>query len=371
MGKTMKYLDEFRDPGGAKALVERINRTAEQLPREVRIMEICGSHTVAIFKTGIKSLLPSNVTLISGPGCPVCVTAMPDMDRMIALPEKAGKDPVIATFGDMLRVPGAWSSLEKKKAEGADIRVTASPLDPVQWADDNPDREVVFLGIGFETTSPTIAAAVERARKAGLRNFSVYPSFKLLPPALKALLESPDSSLDGFLCPGHVSVMLGSDAYIPYAGKYKKPCAIVGFEPLDILLGISELLVQLADKKHEVVNAYGRAVSKSGNTTAMELLFRVFKPADAPWRGLGIIPDSGLVFSDEYSEFDAVSRFGLEDVLTGTDPKECGCASVLTGVLSPPECHLFDNGCTPESPVGSCMVSSEGSCAAWYRYGRG
>ncbi len=181
MGKTMKYLDEFRDPGGAKALVERIHRTAEQLPREVRIMEICGSHTVAIFRTGIKSLLPSNVILISGPGCPVCVTAMPDMDRMIALPEKAGKNPVIATFGDMLRVPGAWSSLEKKKAEGADVRVTASHLDAVQWADENPGREVVLLGVGFETTSPTIAAAVERARMAGLRNFSVYPSFKLLP----------------------------------------------------------------------------------------------------------------------------------------------------------------------------------------------
>ena len=366
----MKYLDEYRDPGAAKALVERIHRTASQIPREIKIMEICGSHTVAIFKTGIKSLLPSNVTLISGPGCPVCVTAMPDMDRMIALPGRAGNDPVIATFGDMLRVPGAWSSLEKEKANGADVRVTASPLDAVQWADENPGREVVFLGVGFETTSPTIAAAVKRARKTGIRNFSVYASFKLLPPALKALLESPQSNLDGFLCPGHVSVMLGSDAYRPYAEKYGKPCAITGFEPLDILLGISEVLVQLAKETHEVVNTYGRAVSAQGNTTAMDLLFRVYEPADAPWRGLGIIPDSGLAFSEKYGEFDAMNRFELQDVPTGDDPVECGCASVLTGVLSPPDCPLFDNGCTPEAPVGSCMVSSEGSCAAWYRYGR-
>ncbi|TNF48528.1 hydrogenase formation protein HypD [bacterium] len=367
----MKYLDEFRDPGTARSLVERITQTAGQIPHEVKIMEICGSHTVAIFRTGIKSLLPPNVTLVSGPGCPVCVTAMPDMDRMIAIPKRvAEKNPIIATFGDMLRVPGTWTSLEKEKAEGADVRIAASPLDSVQWAEENPDREVIFLGVGFETTSPTIAAVVERASKSGLRNFSVYPAFKLLPPALQALLESPGADLDGFLCPGHVSVMLGSDAYRPYAEKYGKPCAIAGFEPLDILLGISELLIQLVDKKHEVINTYGRAVSAEGNTTAMDLLFKVYRPADAPWRGLGTIPDSGLSFSDEYREFDAVRRFGLDDLPTGSDPKECGCSQVLTGVLSPPDCPLFDNGCTPEMPVGSCMVSSEGSCAAWYRYGR-
>lgn len=371
MRKTMKYLDEFRDPGAAKSLLERINQIAGQIPNEVKIMEICGSHTVAIFRTGIKSLLPSNVTMVSGPGCPVCVTAMPDMDRMIAVPERAaGKDPIIATFGDMLMVPGTWSSLEREKAKGADVRIVASALDPVQWAGESPDREVIFLGVGFETTSPTIAAAVERARKAGLRNFSVYPAFKLLPPALKALLESPASDLDGFLCPGHVSVMIGSEAYQPYAEKYGKPCAIAGFESLDILLGISELLVQIVDKTHEVVNTYGRAVSAEGNATAMDLLFKVYQPADASWRGLGTIPDSGLSFSDEYGDYDAIRRFGLEDVPTGGDPKECGCAQVLTGVISPPDCPLFDNGCTPEMPVGSCMVSSEGSCAAWYRYGR-
>lgn len=366
----MKYLDEFRDPGAAKALLERIRLTAEKIPGQVRIMEICGSHTVAVFRTGIKSLLPPNVALISGPGCPVCVTAMPDMDRMIALPGRAGKNPIIATFGDMLRVPGSRSSLEKEKAKGADVRITASALDTLQWARENPGREVVFLGVGFETTSPTVAAVLERAKKAGLENLSVYASFKLLPPALRALLDSPESRLDGFLCPGHVSVMLGSRAYRPFADKYGKPFAIAGFEPLDILLGISEILVQLAEEKHEVVNSYGRAVSTRGNTAAMDLLFRVFRPADASWRGLGPIPDSGLALGDDYSSFDAAGRFGLGDVQTGDDPDGCGCASVLNGSLSPPDCPLFDRGCTPETPVGSCMVSSEGSCAAWYRYGR-
>lgn len=367
----MKYLDEFRDPAIARALVDRIRETAGRLPRDVKIMEICGSHTVAIFRSGIKSVLPANVTLVSGPGCPVCVTAMPDIDRMVAIPTRAkGKDPIIATFGDMVRVPGSFSSLEREKAEGADIRIVTSPLDPVTWAADNPERDVVFLGVGFETTSPTIAAAVERASTAGLRNFSVYPAFKLLPPALTALLESPVGALDGFLCPGHVSVMLGSDAYVPYAEKYGKPCSISGFESLDILLGISMLVDQLVENKHEVINAYGRAVKRDGNHTAMGILFKVFEPADADWRGLGTIPASGLAFRDEYRNFDAIERFGLDSVRTGNDPEGCGCAEVLLGVLSPPDCPLFDNLCTPENPVGSCMVSSEGSCAAWHKYGR-
>lgn len=367
----MKYLDEFRDPGAAGALVARIRRTAARIQGEAKIMEICGSHTVAIFRSGIKSLLPGNVILVSGPGCPVCVTAMPDMDRMIAIPGKGeGRNPIVATFGDMVRVPGSFSSLERQKAEGADIRVAASPLDSLQWARENPEREVVFLGVGFETTSPTIAAVVRKAAELALKNFSVYPAFKLLPPALEALLDSPDGALDGFLCPGHVSVMLGSDAYAPYAEKYGRPCVISGFESLDILLGISMLLDQLADKKHEVVNAYGRAVDRGGNRKAMELLLTVFEPADALWRGLGEIPRSGLLFREGYRQFDAIERFGLEEVTTGTDPEGCGCASVLRGVLSPPDCPLFDNVCTPETPVGSCMVSSEGSCAAWHKYGR-
>ncbi|UCG39405.1 MAG: hydrogenase formation protein HypD [bacterium] len=365
----MKYLDEFRDPGVATALVGRIRDAASRLDRPVKLMEICGSHTVAIFRTGIKSLLPENITLVSGPGCPVCVTAMDDMDRMIALADPAvGGKSIIATFGDMLRVPGTWTSLESRRAEGADVRVTTTPLDAVQWAREEPGRPVVFLGVGFETTSPTIAASVLRARQSGLDNFTVYPAFKLLPPALTALLEAPDVALDGFLCPGHVSVMLGAAAYRPFASRYGKPCVIAGFEPLDILHGISMLCDMLADNLHEVRNSYGRAVTQQGNTKAMETLMEVFEPCDTPWRGLGIIPGSGLSFRGEFADFDAVRRFGLSSVPVGTEPAGCACGQVLRGNMDPPQCPLFASACTPESPVGSCMVSSEGSCAAWYRY---
>ena len=365
----MKFLDEFRDPAAARALKKKIEDTASNLTAPVKIMEICGSHTVSIFRTGIKSLLPPNVTMVSGPGCPVCVTAMEDMDRMIAL---AGPDRrenlIIATFGDMVRVPGSFSSLERERAEGADVKIASSPLDALEWARKNPEMEVVFLGVGFETTSPTIAATVKRAAEEGLGNFSVYPSFKLLPPALIALLESDDVAIDAFLCPGHVSIMLGADAYKPVAARYGKPCVIAGFEPLDILLGISRVLELLVDNKHEVINAYGRAVTDEGNRKAMDLLFQIFDAADAPWRGLGFMPLSGLEFKTKYSAFDAGERFNLQEVQTGSDPAECACGQVLRGVMSPPECPLFANGCSPELPVGSCMVSSEGSCAAWYRY---
>jgi hydrogenase expression/formation protein HypD len=367
----MKYLDEFRDPRVAKALIKEVEAAAARIDGQVKLMEICGSHTVSIFRAGIKAVLPENVKMISGPGCPVCVTAMSDMDRMIAIAEKGADDKVIiATFGDMIRVPGTRTSLERAIADGADVRITDSPLESVRWAEENPDRPVVFLGVGFETTSPTIAASVEQARIKDLDNYFVYPAFKLLPPALAALLTAEDTAIDGFLCPGHVSVMLGADAYRPAAAAYQKPCVIAGFEPLDILLGISKLCAQLADNKHEVENAYGRAVTDGGNTTAMELLFKVFTPADTPWRGLGTIPESGLRFRDDYSAFDAVARFDLESVETGGEPAGCACGDVLRGVMDPPQCPLFDNGCSPEMPIGSCMVSSEGSCAAWYRYGR-
>jgi len=369
----MKHLDEYRDPKVAKALVDRIHAAASRIAQDrdgpVKIMEICGSHTVSIFRAGIKTLLPDKVALVSGPGCPVCVTAMQDMDRMIALSDASRDDEVIiATFGDMIRVPGTKTSLEREKARGADVRIATSPLDSLKWAQENPHKQVVFLGVGFETTSPTIGACVLRAREAGLANFTVYPAFKLLPPALTALLESPGVAIDGFLCPGHVSVMLGADAYKPVAEKYQKPCVIGGFEPLDILLGISMLCEQLANKTHEVKNAYGRAVTAQGNHKAMALLHEVFKPADAPWRGLGTIPASGLAFKDEYSDFDAVKRFELENIQTGSEPTGCACGSVLRGMIDPVDCPLFGNECTPESPVGSCMVSSEGSCAAWYKY---
>jgi hydrogenase expression/formation protein HypD len=369
----MKHLDEYRDPKVAKSLVDRIHKSASRIAKNrdypVKVMEICGSHTVAIFRAGIKALLPDNVVLVSGPGCPVCVTAMADMDRMIALSDVSRDDEVIvATFGDMIRVPGTRTSLEQEKARGADVRIASTPLDALRWAQENPQKQVVFLGVGFETTSPTVAATVLKAKKAGLYNFTIYPAFKLLPPALVALLESPDVAIDGFLCPGHVSIMLGADAYIPVAEKYQKPCVIAGFEPLDILLGISVLCEQLADNKHEVENAYGRAVTDKGNLNAMSLLHEVFEPSDAPWRGLGTIPASGLAFREEFGDFDASKRFDLNSVEAGSEPAGCACGQVLRGIIDPVECPLFGNECTPESPIGSCMVSSEGSCAAWYRY---
>ncbi len=369
----MKHLDEYRDPRVARSLVDRIHKSASRIAQykdgPVKVMEICGSHTVAIFRAGIKALLPENVVLVSGPGCPVCVTAMEDMDRMIALSDVSREDDVIvATFGDMVRVPGSTTSLEYERARGADVRIAATPLDALRWAKENREKSVVFLGVGFETTSPTIAATVLKARALELENFYVYPAFKLLPPALVALLESPDIAIDGFLCPGHVSVMLGTDAYRPVAEKYRKPCVISGFEPLDILLGLSMLCEQLADNTHEVKNAYGRVVTNEGNQKAMSMLFEVFEPSDAPWRGLGSIPASGLAFRDEFSDFNAVKRFDLDEIEARPEPAECACGEVLRGIIDPTDCSLFGNTCTPESPVGSCMVSSEGSCAAWYRY---
>jgi hydrogenase expression/formation protein HypD len=369
----MKHLDEYRDPQVARSLVDRIHRSASRIAESrdgpVKVMEICGSHTVSIFRAGIKALLPDNVVLVSGPGCPVCVTAMEDMDRMIALSDVSRADDVIvATFGDMIRVPGTRTSLERERARGADVRIAATSLDALRWAKENPQKQVVFLGVGFETTSPTIGASVLRAREAGLNNFYVYPAFKLLPPALTALLESPDVAIDGFLCPGHVSVMLGADAYRPVAKKYQKPCVISGFEPLDILLGLSMLCEQLAYKTHEVENGYGRVVTNQGNRKAMSMLLEVFEPSDAPWRGLGNIPASGLAFRDHFIGFDAVKRFDLDKVETGAEPKGCACGQVLRGIIDPIDCPLFGSTCTPESPVGSCMVSSEGSCAAWFKY---
>lgn len=367
----MKYLDEFRDPEVARALAGRMAGAAKRLRRPVKLMEICGSHTVAIFRAGIKSILPGNVAMVSGPGCPVCVTAMEDMDRMIALASRRyDREMVIATFGDMVRVPGSDTSLERERAAGADVRVASSPMDALLWAQNEPQRDVVFLGVGFETTSPTVAAVVKRAAVAGIGNFSVYPAFKLLPPALTSLLESPDIAIDAFLCPGHVSVILGASTYRPVARKYRKPCVIAGFEPLDILHAITVALELLADNRHEVINAYGRAVSEEGNLRAKALLDEVFEPKDAIWRGLGPISGSGLAFRSEYGSFDAGVRFDLDSVQTGSDPAACACGDVLRGTMEPSSCPLFGTSCTPERPVGSCMVSSEGSCAAHYRYGR-
>ncbi len=370
----MRYLDEFRDPAAARALVAGIAARAEKVGKPTRVMEICGSHTVAIFRSGLKAMLPPGVTMVSGPGCPVCITAMDDVDRMVALAEKGrpggeAEGLIIATFGDMLKVPGSRTSLERERARGADVRVATSPLDALAWAQQEPGRQVAFLGIGFETTSPLVAATVKRARELGVGNLTVYPAFKLLPPAMEALLGSGETAIDAFLCPGHVSVMLGLAAYRPLAARYGRPCVVAGFEPLDILLGLDRILAQRERGVAEAENEYGRAVTEEGNTRAMGLLAEVFRPADARWRGLGPIPGSGLAFAPPYAAFDARARFRLDQVVPGPEPKGCACGAVLKGLMEPPRCPLFGRECTPEDPVGSCMVSSEGSCAAFFKYG--
>jgi hydrogenase expression/formation protein HypD len=361
----MKYLDEYRDPQLAKSLVERLRRKAFSRG-EVRLMEICGTHTVAIFRSGMRQLLPSQIKLISGPGCPVCVTASEDIDRAIWLAQQPGV--VMTTFGDLVRVPGSSSSLHIERSKGADVRIVYATLDALQIARDNPDRQVVFIGIGFETTAPTVAAAIQQASKLGVNNFSVFSAHKLLPPAMRALLETHEVNLHGFICPGHVSTVIGADAYREVADNYKVPCVVTGFEPLDILQGISLLIDQVESGRAEVENQYRRAVTREGNSAARKLIEEVFEPADSTWRGIGIIPQSGLVFRPGWKKFDATDRFSMPEISVKEHPG-CKCGEVLRGVMTPPECSLFRRVCSPQDPKGPCMVSAEGTCGAYYRYG--
>jgi hydrogenase expression/formation protein HypD len=328
---------------------------------------------MAIAKSGIRSLLPANIRLLSGPGCPVCVTANKDIDTIIALTRTPNV--TVATFGDMLRVPGSSTSLAERRAEGASVEVVYSPLDALKIANEQPGRQIVFAGVGFETTAPIIAATVLRAQAAGIDNFSVFATFKLVPPAIMALLEDPELALDGLILPGHVSTVLGLDAYRFVAEDYQMPAVVTGFEPVDILAGILMLLRQIQAKANsetiEIGNAYARSVQTLGNQDAQNSLNRVFTPVDAEWRGLGLIPQSGLSLWPEFARFDAANRFELdiEQLLEPTvEPKGCRCGDVLRGVIAPPECPLFGRACTPAKPLGPCMVSSEGSCAAYYRY---
>ena len=361
----MKYIDEYRDPALAKALLGRIVHAAAALDRNVSIMEVCGSHTQAIGRYGIRKMLPENVRLISGPGCPVCVTSIHDVDVSIHLAARPGV--IFATFGDMLRVPGtAGASLQKLKAQGADIRVVASPLDSITLARDNPDKHIVFMGIGFETTSPTIGAMVMRARKLGISNVSVFSVHKVIPPAMQALINDPAIKIDGFICPGHVSIIIGADAYT-FIAEAGKPAVITGFEPIDVLEGILMILEQLVEERPAVAIQYGRGVSRAGNAKARAVLDEVFTARDAEWRGLGTIPGSGLVFRDAYQEYDTLKHFEVPRIQS-TEIKGCACGDVLRGVIIPDECPLFGQGCTPVNPIGPCMVSGEGSCAAYYKY---
>lgn len=359
---SITYAEEYRDPAIAKSLVHQITSSST---KPVRLMEVCGTHTMAIFRHGIRSLLPDTITLLSGPGCPVCVTAQGDIDAFVALSRR--KDVTVATFGDLMRVPGSGSSLQRETAEGADVRVVYSPMDAIKLAQELPDRHVVFLGVGFETTAPTIAATLLTARKMELKNFSIYCAHKTVPVALAALMNNPMVKIDGLLLPGHVSVIIGLDAYRPFFNKYQIPCMVAGFEPVDVLRGVEALVTSIEKTKPTLGNVYPRAVTDQGNPQAQQVMAEAFEVCDAVWRGLGVIPASGLSIRPEWADFDAVQRFGLEVVDT-PEPKGCACGDILSGTKTPPQCALFRKRCTPMNPVGPCMVSSEGTCAAYYRY---
>jgi len=347
-------------------LIERIHELAAALPREVCIMEICGTHTMAIYRQGIRSLLPRNVRLISGPGCPVCVTPTAVIDRMLLLANHPER--IIATFGDMIRVPGTQGSLQQARGEGADVRTVYSPMDAVKLAAENPARQVVLLGIGFETTAPAIAAAVVEADRLHLDNFIVAAACKLVPPALDALLQSPRARIDALLCPGHVSIIIGANAYEDVVRNYGVPCVIAGFEGDDILGAIVRMLEQIADGKACVENMYAQWVKPEGNVQARELMQRVLERCDAEWRGLGRIAQSGLRLRECFRRYDAFERFAVPEV-ESREPRACRCGEVLQGAADPADCTLYGKTCTPESPVGPCMVSSEGACAAAFKYG--
>jgi hydrogenase expression/formation protein HypD len=360
----MKYLEEFRDPKVAKALAVEIAKNAEGLP-EVKFMEVCGSHTMAIARYGLRQLLPENIKLISGPGCPVCVTANNYLDKAIAISRLP--QVTITTFGDMIRVPGSTSSLEKERSKGSDIRIVYSTMDAIQFAKNNPQRHVVFLGVGFETTAPTIAASIVRAAELELENYSVLCAHKTMPKPMEAIASGEKVNLKGFICPAHVSTIIGSKPYEFLAKKYKKACVITGFEPLDILDAVNMLIHQIRQNQPKVQNQYSRVTTVHGNPAALRLLDQVFEVCDSEWRGLGMIPGSGLKIKKKYRQFDANLIYNV-DVEPTLEETGCICGEVMQGISSPTDCPLFASVCTPEDPVGACMVSSEGSCAASFKY---
>lgn len=332
-------------------------------------MEVCGTHTMSVFRSGLQSLMPENVVLLSGPGCPVCVTAQGDIDLLIELASQPGRAMTVCTYGDMIRVPGRAGSLEKARSNGADVRVIYSALDAVKWAQKLPEREVVLGAVGFETTAPATAAAILAAKQAGVKNFSVLASHKRVLPAMLALLEAGEVGLDGFLCPGHVSAVMGWELYRPIVEKYRLPCVVAGFEEYSMTRALAILAEQVRDKKAELVNAYPEVVNPAGNVRAQELMMEVFEVGDVRWRALGMIPKSGLLIRSEYAAFDAAVRFGL-GAAEDCEPAGCICGKVITGMATPRDCGLFGKTCTPVHPIGPCMVSSEGTCQAWFKYKR-
>lgn len=345
-------------------LVQQMRDIAARLG-DVRLMEICGTHTVSLFRTGVKSLIPPNVKMVSGPGCPVCVTAQGYIDAACEL--AASREVTVCTYGDMLRVPGHRGSLEEQRASGAQIVVVYSARDAVRYAAEHSDRQVVFLGVGFETTAPATAAAIVEADRRGLDNFHVLVSHKLVIPAMSALLSAGDVPIDGFMCPGHVSIIIGVESYRPIVEDYGKPCVVAGFEPDQMLRGIIRLLELIESGAPRLDNIYGVAVAHDGHPLARQWLSEVFEPGDTTWRAMGVIPESGLNLRGTYRRFDALRHFGLA-MGPDYDPPGCRCGEVIQGKLEPPECLLFGRGCSPTRPIGPCMVSSEGTCAAWFKY---
>ena len=361
----MKYVDEYRDPEAARRYAEAIRKS---VTRPWTIMEVCGGQTHAIVRFGIQDLLPEAVELAHGPGCPVCVTPLEMIDKALAI--AARDDVIFCSFGDMLRVPGSRTDLAGVRADGGDVRIVYSPLDAVRIAADNPNKQVVFFAVGFETTAPANAMAVHLAKERGLRNFSVLVSHVLVPPAIEAIMSAPGNRVQAFLAAGHVCTVMGTGAYGPLAAKYRVPIVVTGFEPLDILQGLHMCIRQLEDGRAEVENQYARAVHTGGNGEAQALLQKVFRVVPRKWRGIGEIAESGWALTPEYGAFDAEQRFGLADAAV-SEPAACISGLVLQGLRKPADCPAFGRACTPERPLGATMVSGEGACAAYYRYRRG
>ncbi|BBD07990.1 hydrogenase formation protein HypD [Desulfovibrio ferrophilus] len=359
----MSILDKFSDPALCKTLLDKIHA---ELKDELRFMEVCGTHTVSIFRSGLHTLLPDKIIHLSGPGCPVCVTH--DSEVALFLELAARDDVIVTTFGDLIRVPGpGGGNLKKAQAEGARVSVIYSPMDALTIAKENPDAKVVFLGVGFETTAPTVAATLQMARRMGLDNFLVLSFHKLVPPAIRALGSDPEIRLQGLIMPGHVSTIVGIEPYQFIAKEFGLPAVVTGFDPLDVLQSLLEIIRQRNEGRAEVVNLYTRAVHDIGNPRAVEIMNEVFTEADALWRGIGMIPGSGLVLSEAYEQYDAMKQLGLE--LKEVKPLAgCRCGDILKGKMAPNKCPLFGKACTPAKPVGPCMVSTEGSCAAYFKY---
>jgi hydrogenase expression/formation protein HypD len=368
----MKYIDEYRDEAAAQQYVEAIQRT---VTRPWTLMEICGGQTHTILKFGLDRMLPDDVTLVHGPGCPVCVTPVELLDKAIAVASRLEQYPepfegvIFCSFGDMLRVPGSHKDLLMVKAEGGDVRMVYSPLDALKLAQQNPEQEVVFFAVGFETTAPANAMAVWQAKQMELQNFSILSAHVLVPPAIEAILSAPGNEVQGFLAPGHVCTVMGYWEYEPIAERYQVPIVVTGFEPLDILRGLYATLKALEERRWEVENQYARSVRREGNVQARQRIQQVFEVTDRAWRGIGVLPRSGLRLREEYADFDAERRFDVAEMAVEESP-ECIAGLILQGRKKPPECPAFGTRCTPDRPLGAPMVSSEGACAAYYRYGQ-